>query len=187
MAPDNDTVRYKEIPGHPGYRVGDDGTVWSRWQKISKGKAKGFTHFIGDGEWRRLAPNTDSRQSGHLRIRLVGGRRIFVHRLVLETFVGPCPPRHVACHFPDRNPANNRLENLRWGTQEANRSDSVKHGTAICGEKTRTAKLTEHEVRQIRSEYAEGKTTQQQLADRYRVGLTTIWFVVNRGKWKHVK
>src|SRR5690348_3217345 len=43
-----------------------------------------------------------------------------VQRIVLETFIGPCPPGKEACHFPDRNPANNRLNNLMWGTRLEN-------------------------------------------------------------------
>ena len=42
---------------------------------------------------------------------------LYVHRLVLITFVGPCPEGMECCHKDD-NPLNNRLENLRWDTQE---------------------------------------------------------------------
>ncbi len=49
-----------------------------------------------------------------------------VHRLVLETFVGPCPAGCTADHI-DRNQNNNRLENLRWASlsqQNRNRDTS---------------------------------------------------------------
>ena len=51
-----------------------------------------------------------------------------VHTLVLEAFVSPRPDGMECCHN-DGNPANNRLENLRWDTRSQNRYDSVKHGT----------------------------------------------------------
>lgn len=43
-----------------------------------------------------------------------------VHRLVCEAFNGPPPPhRDVVMHI-DENAANNRPNNLRWGTQKDN-------------------------------------------------------------------
>ena len=61
----------------------------------------------------------------------------YVHRLVLGAFVGPCPPGMESCHFPDRDPANNRLDNLRWGTHQDNMLDRDKHGS-LNGKMART-------------------------------------------------
>ena len=52
----------------------------------------------------------------------------FVHSLVLEAFVGPCPVGLEGCHN-DGNPANNTLENLRWDTPSNNQLDRITHGT----------------------------------------------------------
>lgn len=68
---------------------------------------------------------------GHLRVTLFdhGDRRlIYVHRLVLEAFVGPCPRGMECCHS-DGDPKNNSLTNLRWDTRSANGLDAAKHGT----------------------------------------------------------
>ena len=59
-------------------------------------------------------------------------RKIMVHRLVLEAFVGPCPDG-MTCDHIDQNRANNRLSNLRWATwsnQNTNKtfSNPEKHG-----------------------------------------------------------
>lgn len=54
-----------------------------------------------------------------------------VHRLVLEAFVGPCPAGMLCRHFPDRDPYNNRLDNLQWGTPQENAADMRVHGTAF--------------------------------------------------------
>lgn len=43
----------------------------------------------------------------------------YIHRLVLETFVGP-PPDGCECDHIDRDPSNNKLENLRWVTHYEN-------------------------------------------------------------------
>lgn len=47
----------------------------------------------------------------------------YVHRLVLETFVGPCPEGMEARHYPDMDPSNNRLENLSCSTHRKNLAD----------------------------------------------------------------
>lgn len=53
----------------------------------------------------------------------------YVHRVVLEAFIGPCPEGMECCHN-DGNPQNNRLENLRWDTKTNNGADTRRHGTA---------------------------------------------------------
>jgi len=55
----------------------------------------------------------------YMRIQL-GSQKHFVHRLVLEAFVGECA-EGMECDHIDRNRSNNRLENLRWTTQKYNR------------------------------------------------------------------
>lgn len=52
----------------------------------------------------------------------------FVHHLVLEAFVGPRPEGMECCHDDD-DPANNRLENLRWDTHSSNLNDRIKNGS----------------------------------------------------------
>jgi hypothetical protein len=53
---------------------------------------------------------------------------VFVHVLVLTTFVGPKPdPRMIALHADDDG-KNNRLDNLRWGTRSENGKDAVANG-----------------------------------------------------------
>lgn len=74
----------------------------------------------------------------------------YMHRLVLEAFVGPCPSGMEACHN-DGNRANNALDNLRWDTRIANHADKAKHGTALKGEANKGGgKLTERDVLEIR-------------------------------------
>jgi hypothetical protein len=53
-------------------------------------------------------------------------RSFLVQRLVLETFVGPCPDGMEACHYPDSNKANNALSNLRWDTRLENVKDKIR-------------------------------------------------------------
>lgn len=51
---------------------------------------------------------------------------IFVHRAMLEAFVGPCPEGMECCHN-NGNGLDNRLENLRWDTREENIADMKFH------------------------------------------------------------
>jgi hypothetical protein len=89
-----------------------------------------------------------------------------------------------ACHFPDRNPMNSNLDNLRWATRASNVGDKVKHGTQPMGSKTGHAKLTEDQVREIRKLYRKNK--RDGLAKRFGVLDSAIRDVVERKTWKHI-
>lgn len=43
-----------------------------------------------------------------------------VARLICEAFHGPCPEGMTDVMHMDEDPANNRPENLRWGTRKEN-------------------------------------------------------------------
>ncbi|MDE2095631.1 MAG: HNH endonuclease [Patescibacteria group bacterium] len=75
-----------------------------------------------------------------------------VHRLVLEAFIGPCPPG-MECRHLNGNRSDNRLENLCWGTRIENVEDKRKHGTILRGEMNPNAKLTADTVIQIREDW----------------------------------
>ena len=175
MADSKNTVSYREIPGHPGYQVGDDGSVWSKWRRGHGG--------IGTS-WHRLRPQ---RQNGNFTVMLGRDYQLIVSRIVLEAFVGPCPQGLVACHYPDRDPANNALSNLRWDTWLNNMADRDKHGTTVKGEKVWCSKLTSDEVLAIRAEHATGEVTLQHLAEKYGMSSKSVIHDIGRRKtWKHI-
>lgn len=157
------TVEYREVQGFPGYRVGTDGSAWSRWRRSSHGRGTGSFKILGD-EWRRLKI-TVSRGAAHLNFGRGNTRRL--GRLVLEIFVGPCPVGMECCHFPDPNPANCRLDNLRWGTSADNTQDQREHGTLIGGQRHGMSKLTDEQVEQIKA--MAGTMTQQSIADTFGI------------------
>lgn len=182
----NPTVTYKEIPGFPGYRAGSDGSIWSCWRRRTRGIGNGRGHRepIISEYWKRLKGTPQ--HAGHLAVRLRGRIMRPIHVLILETFVGPCPPGMEARHFPDRNPANNRLINLQWGTRHENAQDRIRHGTQVQGERQHLAKLNPKSVLQIRREYATGKTTLAALGAKHGLAKQNIAQVVKRKTWKHV-
>lgn len=138
---DKSIIEYRDIIGFTGYRVGNDGSVWSCRRSIN-GRGTGT-------EWHQLSPGKTS--GGGLFVQLGRGNYRRVARLVLEAFVGPCPAGMECCHYPDRNPKNCDVNNLRWDTSAANTEDQRKHGTLIGGERHGMAKLSNAQVEHIKS------------------------------------
>ncbi len=173
------TLRYADISGFPGYKVGSDGSVWSC---RVKGQSRMTDH------WRQLKALVSG--VGYLQVSLVRHDRSVitcqVHQLVLEAFVGPRPEGMQACHFPDQSRTNARLDNLRWDTQEANAADMAYHGTKPQGERNSQARLTDEVVREARRRYTAGGTTFRELAIEYGVSEAAIGLAVRRATWKHV-
>lgn len=179
-------VEYREIKGRPGYKVGSDGSVWSCRRVRGRGRGNGTVSYLSD-TWKKLTLNCPSRSNNRIQVCLRPGKKLFlVNRLVLEAFVGPCPKGMEACHFPDRNPRNNCIGNLRWDTKKANQSHRIIHGTDCRGSKHPNALLDEDRVRRMREEYDAGGVTCTKIAAKYGVHKTTIARIVARAAWKHV-
>lgn len=108
----------------------------------------------------------------------------FIHRLVLEAFVGPCPAGMEACHA-DGDRMNSRLDNLRWDTREANAADRIRHGRAPRGTKVNLARLNDDQVADV---LARLKTRESlaSIAKSYGVGESTISAVAHGRTWLHV-
>lgn len=127
-------TQWREIPGYEGaYEVSDDGRVRSieRYRRVGKGE--GYLRLY-PSQARSL--HTD--KAGYPRVTLkVNGvaRNHLVHHLVLEAFVGPRPPG-MECRHLNGNPADDRLENLQWGTSSENSFDTVRHGNHPGARKT---------------------------------------------------
>lgn len=120
-------VKYRRIKGFPGYRVGDDGSVWSQLKVIALGRPLGFVSVLGK-EWIKLRHLIA--RKGYRQVTLRRDGESFqraVHRLVLEAFIGLRPAGKECRHFPDRDPANNALANIAWGTRQQNEQDKAHH------------------------------------------------------------
>lgn len=69
-------------------------------------------------------------KSGHLTVRLnfeAKSKTFYVHRLVLEAFVGPCP-EGMECLHGRNGVEDNSVSNLRWGTSSENNLDIKRDG-----------------------------------------------------------
>lgn len=167
----------KDIPGFPDYAITKDGRVWSKPRTDKQGGRR-------KGKWLR----SWGCGTGHLCVLLDCSSKKYVHRLVLEVFVGPCPPG-MECRHLDGNPANNNLDNLKWGTHIENSQDSIRHGTHSClrrGTTNNRAKLTEDKVRVIRYLRDVAKFSLKDIAWQFDVTLDAIWKICKRINWSHI-
>lgn len=69
-------------------------------------------------------------KSGHVSVYVGNGKRDYVHRMVLETFIGPAPSGSRLVRHLDGNPGNNAISNLVWGNDVLNGKDRFKHYAA---------------------------------------------------------
>lgn len=173
----NSEVEYRDLPGFPGYRIGSDGSFWSR-RKRNGG--------LGS-EWRQLKARRGS--SGYLQIApMRDGRAVpkLLHRAVLEAFIGPCPSGMEACHSPDPDRTNCRLENLRWDTRRANNiQDKLAHGRLPIGTRHHATKLSEEDVLDIRRRASAGEP-QKGIAKAFGLSKAAVQFIVSGRTWKHL-
>jgi hypothetical protein len=113
---------WKPIPGHPYYEASDLGRIRSIDRVIAHGGARVPVRRLR-GKVLKLAVNP---HGGHLQVNI--DRKTFrVPGLVMQAFVGECPPGLEVCHHDD-DPNNNRLRNMRYDTRLSNHADRKKNG-----------------------------------------------------------
>jgi hypothetical protein len=113
---------WKPVAGFPGYRVSSMGRVES-------------LSYRGTGVARLMNPTIHD--FGYRYYRLNGGARRYAHRLVAEAFL-PNPDGLPQVDHINRNPADDRLSNLRW----------VSCSTNALNTKQRASKTGERNIKQ---------------------------------------
>lgn len=106
-----------------------------------------------------------------------------VYKLVMETFVGPCPKGMEICHN-DGDPGNSFFGNLRYDTHKNNMIDSMNHGTRAKGHKHGMAILNEKQVRIIKWLLTDGYLKQREIAKIFNVSRHTITKINNKKNWR---
>lgn len=137
---------WRDIEGFDGYyQVSNTGKVRSQGGKNGRRK----------GEWylRALSRNRD----GYLKIRLVQGGKDTtqrVHTLVAKAFILN-PNNFDTVNHKDGDKTNNNVDNLEWVDRSQQMIHAYKLGLkkAIKGSKNSQAKLTDDDIRYIRSHY----------------------------------
>lgn len=169
-------VRFSEIAGAPGYGISSDGVVWSRRPLSGRGAMTA---------WRQLKPIPNRKGYHRITLMIDNQSKIFsIHRIVLEQFIGPCPPGMEAAHN-NNDSSDNHAENLRWDTRSGNFADKYENGTAPIGSNHPQAKLTEIDALQIRDAAAAGEAVRS-LVVRYGVTRQHIHGIIKRKTWKHI-
>lgn len=100
--------RWLPIAGQPGYEVSDCGHVRSYIMR-ARSELRSTP--------RPLKPSAN--RGGYQIVRLHGKKAFFVHRLVMQAFVGTVPDGHEVDHM-DNDPSNNHLANLQYVTRAQN-------------------------------------------------------------------
>jgi hypothetical protein len=177
----------KAIPNFPHYFADTAGNIWSERTFGPKGKNRVSLKL------RKLKP-TKHYKNGYLFVTLSYRYKKKkynknVHRLILETFTGPCPVGMEACH-KDGNKLNNKLYNLKWGTHSDNEKDKTKHGTRFQpdnkGERHGRAKLTNLDVMEIKKLLKRNCLKGYEIAKIYGVTRKTISSINLRRTWRHI-
>lgn len=168
--------RWRPVVGYEGmYEISDTGRVRSLDRVLSDGR-----------RWKAREINPKPSGGGHLHVRLCADAHkwLFVHRLVLEAFVGPCP-EGMECAHNNGDPSDNSLANLRWDTRKGNHADKVRHGTMVRGERSPRARLTEDNVREIFRLRRNGALLSE-IAGMFSVTPANICAIVTGKTWRHL-
>lgn len=109
----------------------------------------------------------------------------YVHHIVADAFLGPCPAGLEICH-DDGTRDNNADTNLYYGTRSVNALDRHRHGTMnqAFGEAHSFHKLTESDVLWIRAHA--GSMSQRDLGEMFGVAHSVIGSVQRGTAWRHV-
>lgn len=173
-------INYRKISGWDRYFITDDGRLLSRSSRYG-GRA-----VLPDGMV-RVVKGYYLPKGYHSTTLVFGKRRrnVLMHRLVLEAFVGPCPDG-MECRHIDGNPANNRLDNLAWGTPQENAADKEIRKTAIHGGRHKLAKLSDLKVFAARDLHSLG-WTHSEIAALFQVHRSAISSALSGDTWGHIQ
>ena len=124
------TEVFKSHPIYTNHLVGDKGTVIS--VRRAYHGLDGKTYY---GEWNKtLKPIPTQREKGcktYNRVNITKdgvSKQLFVHRLVLETYVSLMPIGCDRVNHKDGDPLNNNISNLEWCSAAHNTKHAIKTG-----------------------------------------------------------
>lgn len=161
----------KSIPDFPGYYADEYGEIYSD----RNGVLRKLPKRLHNGYYRVNVRDMGSPVKQHV---------MYVHTLVLNTFVGKRPDRYVCRHL-NGNPLDNRLSNICWGTAKENAQDAIRHGTAVClrhGEDAIASKLKLDDISTIRRMYAEGHLPKE-IASVFSISQHHVSDIVHGKTW----
>jgi hypothetical protein len=127
---------WRDVPHYAGYQVSTSGRVRSKDRQAIRSASTRCYSFSVTLKGRILSPGKT--KSGHLTVSLGRGNTRCVHPLVLEAFfVGPRSKEQIDVLHLNGNPADNRLENLRYGTRSENIRFDYATGARVVDERAK--------------------------------------------------
>jgi hypothetical protein len=161
----------RDIPGYGGrYAISGLGHVYSR-------------NYNGTGQLREMKPTNCK---GYRRVCLQDGaekKHRFVHRLMLEAFVGPSA---LQVNHKNGKKHDNRLMNLEYVTASENRAHSFRIGNeSMKGENHTRHRLTNNNVMDIRGRLMRGER-QADIAADYDIDKSAISRINTGARWSHI-
>lgn len=165
---------WRAVVGSLGmYEVSSIGRVrgWSngRWGRLSEPRIRSFR--LNGGGYPSLTLVLDGKKTTRT-----------IHSLVASAFLGPRPPGLEVRHL-NGNPADNRIENLAYGTKKENARDRTVHGTQQRGEDFPHSKLSYLKAKAIRTLYATEEFSYSDIAEVFSVDPRSVRKVVNGEHW----
>jgi hypothetical protein len=114
-------------------------------------------------------------------------RNVKVAILVLSAFIGPRPLGEMVRHYND-DQDNNRLDNLKWGTDKQNGEDRARNNRMPKGESNGNVTLTTRQVQFMRRAYKPRSKTRglKSIAERLRISVATAHQVISGKTWKDI-
>lgn len=173
-------MRWKDIPGFPGYQVSDTGLIKScarlakgRWgtQRIKERIIKHWTTKVG---YCIIGLERDNKRV-----------RKLLHRLVAQAFV-PNPNNLPTVNHKDGNKSNCAADNLEWLTMGDNSRHAYRLGLKCAdGSRNGRSKLTETIVQSIRQDRRSGMSADA-IACKYNICKASVYSICSKRSWKHV-
>ena len=113
----------RPVPGYAGYFATVCGRIWSTGRMAEKRLAPHFLEpYVDRKGYLKVNPTRDGKS-----------KTSNVHKMVCLAFHGAQPSWATEVRHLDGNPANNRPDNIRWGTSKENAEDRERHGTVSRG------------------------------------------------------
>ena len=124
-----------------------------------------------------------SRINGYGIFTIRAGEQKLAHRLSYEMHFGEVPAKGLVVRHRCDNPLCVNPDHLMLGTPADNMRDKVARGRQSRGQDSPNAKLTEADVREIRSAPdGQGRA----MARKFGISYGTVSSIRNRHTWKHV-
>ena len=161
--------KWLPIPSFPEYEASDQGRI----RRMAKGR----------GSRSGLIRRVHRQNAGYLKVDLYINNLAhpkLVHRLIAETFLGPCPPGQEVNHR-NLDKTCNEASNLEY----VSRSENLIHSGSYRGERNSQAILDTALVQEIRTRHQAGEGYKR-LGQRFGVSWGAIRHVIKGTTWSHV-